>query len=112
MRNAFLIQSMDHNLLPPFLIREASLFLDETPKFQLTSLSQDNHTIYDEVTGLRIHLHLNGAFSYFASRSLTMEEQETWENYHVIYLTPDSDQWNPHNSHFADAEAAMLDNNG
>ena len=31
MRNALLIPSMDHNLLPPFLIREASLFLDETP---------------------------------------------------------------------------------
>ncbi len=33
MRNALLIPTMDHNLLPPFLIREASLFIDETPKF-------------------------------------------------------------------------------
>ncbi len=30
-RNALLIPSMDHNLLPPFLVREASLFLDENP---------------------------------------------------------------------------------
>jgi hypothetical protein len=29
MRNALLIPSLSHNLLPPFLIREASLFLDE-----------------------------------------------------------------------------------
>jgi hypothetical protein len=29
MRNVLLIPSMDHNLLPPFLVREASLFLDE-----------------------------------------------------------------------------------
>ena len=28
MRNALLIPSMNHNLLPPFLVREASLFLD------------------------------------------------------------------------------------
>ena len=48
MRNALLIPSMTHNLLPPFLIKEASLFLDETPKFQSTGLSLDNHTIYDE----------------------------------------------------------------
>ena len=32
MRNALLIPSMSHNFLQPFLIREASLFLDETPK--------------------------------------------------------------------------------
>ncbi len=43
MRNALLIPSMSHNLLPPLLIREASLFLDETPKFQLTDLSLENH---------------------------------------------------------------------
>ena len=39
-----------------------------------------------------------------------MEEQETWENYPVVYLTPDSDKWDPHAANFADAEAAMLDN--
>ena len=32
MRNALLIPTMDHNLIPPFLIQEAGLFLDETPK--------------------------------------------------------------------------------
>jgi hypothetical protein len=69
MRNALLINSMDHNLLPPFLIREASLFLDETPKFQSTNLSQNNHTIYDEETGMRIHMQLSGTFSYFPTRN-------------------------------------------
>ncbi len=54
MRNVLLIPSMDHNLLPPFLVREALLFLDETPKFQSTEVLLENHTIYDEVTGLRI----------------------------------------------------------
>ena len=45
MKNALLIPSMSHSLLPPFLIREASLFLDETPKFQSTDLSLDYWTI-------------------------------------------------------------------
>ncbi len=45
MRNVLLISSMDHNLLPPFLIQEALLFLDETPKFQSTEVSLENHTI-------------------------------------------------------------------
>jgi hypothetical protein len=56
MRNALLIPTMDHNLLPPFLIREASLFIDETPKFQSTSLSRNNHTICDDETGMMIDL--------------------------------------------------------
>jgi hypothetical protein len=112
LRNALLIPSMDHNLLPPFLIREASLFLDETPKFQSNNASLDNHCIYDEVTGLRIHLQLHGTFSYFATRSLNEDEEANWENYPVIHLTPDRDVWDPHSQHFADAEAAMMDSNG
>ena len=112
MRNALLIPSMSHNLLPPFLIREASLFLDETPKFQSTELSLDNHTIYDEETGMRIHLQLNGTFSYFPTRPLTLEEQENWNRFPVVYLTPDSDRWDPQATHYGDAESSMLDNSG
>ncbi len=84
MRNALLIPSMDHNLLPPFVVQESLLFLDKTPKFQSTALLLENHTIHDEKTGLRIHLQLNGTFSYFELRSLTVEEMETWENYPVV----------------------------
>jgi hypothetical protein len=112
MRNVLWIPLMDHNLLPPFLIREASLYLDETPKFQSNDLSLDNHCIYDEVSGLRIHLQLKGTFSYFATRALTDDEQANWENYHIVHLTPDSDSWNPHSLHFAEAEASMMDCNG
>ena len=112
MRNALLIPSMSHNLLPPFLIREASLFLNETPKFQSTDLSLDNHTIYDEETGMKIHLQLNGTFSYFPTRPLTLEEQETWDEFPVVYLTPDSDRWDPQSTHYGDAESSMLDNSG
>jgi hypothetical protein len=43
---------------------------------------------------------------------LTLEEQEHWENYPVVHLTPDSDQWDPHALNFAEAEAAMLDSSG
>jgi hypothetical protein len=112
MRNALLIPSMSHNLLPPFLILEASLFLDETPKFQSTELSLDNHTIYDEETGMRIHLQLNGTFSYFPTRPLTLEEQENWDDFPVVYLTPDGDRWDPQATHYGDAESSMLDNSG
>ena len=72
----------------------------------------DNHCIYDEVTGLRIHLQLHGTFSYFATRALNDEEIANWENYPVVNLTPNTDSWDPHSLHFADAEALMMDCNG
>ena len=112
MPNSLLIPSMDHNLLPPFLIREASLFLDETPKFQSTNLSQNNHTIYDEETGMRIHLQLSGTFSYFPSRKLTAHEEEHCDDYPIVFLTPDSDRWDPQSRHYAEQEAAMIDHEG
>jgi len=47
MRNALLIHSMDHNLISSFLIREAGLLLDETPKHQLEHPTIVNHAIVD-----------------------------------------------------------------
>ncbi len=67
MRNALLIPMMDHNLIPPFLIWLASLHVDETPKHQLASPTIDNNAIYDSQSGMRIHLKMNGIFSYFTS---------------------------------------------
>jgi hypothetical protein len=112
MRNALLISSMNHNLLPPFLVREAGLFLDETPKHQAASPTIDNHSIYDMRTGMQIHLQLQGIFSYFLTRPLSLEEQENWETYPIIFITPDGDSWDPHSSHFAEEEAAMVDHYG
>ena len=59
MRNALLIYSMDHNLIPPFLIQEAGLLLHKTPKHQLEHPTIGNHAIVDPVTGMWIHLLLN-----------------------------------------------------
>jgi hypothetical protein len=65
MRNALVIPTMDHNLIPLFLIQEAGLHVDETPKHQCALPTINNHVIYDSDTGMRIHLALNGIFSYF-----------------------------------------------
>ena len=112
MRNALLIPSMDHNLIPPFLIREAGLFLDETPKCHAPTPSVTNHSIIDSDTGMHIHMELNGIFSYFLTRQLTLDEMEFWERYPVVYLTPDSDRWDPNSSDFSEQETAMLDDDG
>ena len=61
---------------------------------------------------MRIHLQLSGTFSYFPTRKLTEYEEEHCDDYPIVYLTPDSDQWDPQSSHYAEAEAAMIDHEG
>ena len=45
MRNAVYVPAMDHNLIPPLIIHEAGLVVDETLKFQLASDATINHLI-------------------------------------------------------------------
>jgi hypothetical protein len=111
MRIALLIPTMDHNLIPTFLMRQAGLYVDEMPKDQCALPMIDNHVIYDSDTRLRIHLALNGIFSFFRTQALTLEEMENWENYPIVFITPGGDAWDPNTSHSAENEAAMLDSN-
>ncbi len=113
MRTVLYIPAMGHNLIPPFLLREAGLHVDKMPKFQLAEqASIDNHCVYDPETGLQILLQLNRILSYFKMRPLTENEQMHWENYDIFFLTPDGAMWDPHSVHFAEEEAAMVDANG
>ncbi len=110
LRNALLIPTMSHNLLPPFLVCEASLFLlDETPKHQAMLPTIDNHLIYNSRMGMRTHLQLQGIFSVFPTCLLSLEESENWENYPVVFITPNGNSWDLHSTHFVKEEAAMVD---
>ncbi len=72
----------------------------------------DNHAIVDPVTGMRIHLSLNGIFSYFKTRCLTSEEIDNWKNYPIVFITPDGNAWDPNAEHYVEQEAVMLDSKG
>ncbi len=63
------------------------------------------------MTGLLIHLKLNG-ISYLPTRELTSIEIETLEDYPLVYLTPDTDAWDPHCTSCAYDEDAMIDVEG
>ena len=89
-RNALCVPSMDHNLIPPFIMREAGLVVNETPKIHCDNPTVEDHSIFDEESGLRIPLSLNGIFSAFKTRALTDQEIEEVELYPTIFLTPDS----------------------
>ena len=111
-RHALDIPSMDHNLIPPFIMREAGLQVRETPKSQIDIPTVDDHAIYDPATFMRIRLKLKGIFSCFDSRPLTVDEMNNWEEYPVVYLTPDGPTWDPTSVHYAQAEDDMVDGEG
>ena len=58
-------------------------------KFHASIPLIDHHVIYDDETKLWIHLQLKDVFSYFPTRELSSQECENWEDYEVIFLTPD-----------------------
>ena len=109
MRNALNVPELPLNLIPPFIMREGGIEVDECPKSQLTTPQIENHSMYCEAPKLRIHFELNGTFSSFKTRKPTNHELEVCDK---IFITPDSGQWDPYSDHFAANEAAMLNHEG
>ena len=106
-RNALYVPSMTNNLLPPFILREAGLEVNDVPKIHVPDPCVTDHAItFDAATGLRIPLQLSGIFSFFPTRAPTNDEILAGD---PIFLTPDGDQWNPYSDHFAANEDSMLD---
>ena len=58
--HALYAPSMHHNLAPPFLLREAGLVVNETPKIQVLEPDETHHSIFFPTCGLRIPLSLWG----------------------------------------------------
>lgn len=105
--NALYIKSMDHNLVTPFIMREAGVIVNEVAKIHVTEPTVEDHSIYFPVRGRRIPLALWGIFSYFPTRKPTMNELEAPGE--VLKLTPDAHDWNPHSDVFARNEENMVD---
>ena len=83
---------MTHNLLPPFMLREAGIQINEVPKIHVTSPTEEHHAIIFKEENFRIPLTLHGTFSYFPTSKPTTQELEEPEDVYV--LTPTT--WNPH----------------
>ena len=57
-RNAISVPSMRHNLVPPFIMREAGVQVKETPKFQCPDPDVDDHAIVFDQSRFQIPLSL------------------------------------------------------
>jgi hypothetical protein len=77
-RNALHVPSMNDNLIPPFMMREAVIAVCDTTKIQLSDPTEQDHSIYFPETFFRIPMSLWGVFSYFPTSAPTaLEMMET-----------------------------------
>jgi hypothetical protein len=58
-QNALYVPSLDHNLLPPFMMREAGVIVKDNPKIQLDDPSEEDHALTLSKTDFRILLSLS-----------------------------------------------------
>ena len=68
--NALCVLGIDHNLLPPSILRKYSLVVNDAPNIYIDDPSVEDHSIFDVEIRLRIPLRISGIFSVFQTRSL------------------------------------------
>ena len=71
--NALCVLAMDHNLVPPLILQEAGLIVNDTPKIHVKDPSVEDHTSFFPNYDVRIPLSLNGILSCFPSSKPSIE---------------------------------------
>ena len=104
-RNALHVPSMCNNLLPPFMLGEAGITVNDKAKIHMMNPTTEDHAIIFPKTGFRIPMMLWGIFSYFPTMKLTVDTLQTGKD--VYILTPTT--WNPHTDIHATNKDSMLD---
>ena len=111
-RNSLYVEIMDHDLVPPFIMREAGLEVDEQAKIHTPQPSKENHSVYCKKINLIIPLKIEGIFSVFETRQLNATEIAETGEYDIVFISPDTDSWNPNCETWGDQEDFMLDQDG
>ena len=106
------VPSMEHNLIPPFVLREAVFVVNDIPRIHCQSVSKDSHTIISEDGDLRIPLRLHGLFSYFPTFVPDEGHYHSGSSSEHYLMTPTGSDWNPNTVTYRDAEDYYLDDNG
>ena len=112
MRNVLYIASIKHNLITPLILREAILTVSDIPKIHCDETTIEDHSIYDEKTKLWIPIQLDGIFSYFPTRALTLDEMQNCDQIEHIFLSPDAETWDSYSESYSINEDQIIDAGG
>ena len=111
-QNALRVPSMRNNLLPPLIMCENGIMVNECAKIHCEDPTRHYHCIIFERYDLCIPLRLHGVFSYFVTRkpdvelALEMDEPSIYAK-EIYTLTPT--KWNPHTDAYALNEESIVD---
>ena len=111
LKNALYIEDMDDNLIPPFILRDAGLTVNDKAKIHCEdgTATEEDHTIQEESTGLFITLQLRSIFSYFPSRKPNNTDLDDGV---LVPITPDGPTWNAYDQTYADNERSLTNRRG
>ena len=109
LRNVLYIDSMEDNLIPPFILREAGIIVNERAKIHSEEPTEEDHTIQCRKTGLFITIQLRSIFSYFPTRK--PDEEDILEGVDVV-VTPKGSEWAPYDASYAENESALTNAKG
>ena len=105
-RNALYVPSLEHNLIPPFIMREAGLEVRDIPKIHVSDPTEEDHSIGFPGHDFRIPLSLWGVFSCFLMTAPTLQQIEECDD---VYLLTPNGRWDPNSDVYAKNESNMLD---
>ena len=104
-RNALYVSTMTHNLIPPFIMREAGISVNDVAKIHVENPTSMDHAVVFKDTDFKIPLSLRGTFSYFES---SKPSRDTMLHSDEIYLLTPT-RWDPHTTVYQENEANMVD---
>ena len=105
--NALFVSSMTHNLIPPFILRETNIIVNDVSKIHIPEPDETTHSICFPDSGFFIALSLRGIFFYFLTCKPTREELVSTE--YVLVMTPKNQNWDPNYDVYARNEENMTD---
>ena len=110
-RNVLYVESMNHNLIPPFILHEGGMEVNDRPKIHHPqgTPSITDHTFGNEKQGLLVPFQLSGIFSMFESRKPTDDD---FIDGSPVAITPEGEEWDPNSSRFERKESAYTDVHG
>ena len=115
MRNALHVPSKSCNLIPPFIMREAGLVVNDVPLIHtdIKDLMDETHCIVSTKkaagTNLNIPMKLGGIFLYFDTQKLTEEEIESCKYIETVRLSLGGASWDPYDTCYSNQEESIID---
>ena len=107
----FFVESMNHNLIPPFILQEVGMEVNDRHKIHYPKVTPSitNHMFSNAKHGLLIPFKLSRIFSMFDSRKPTDDD---FIDGTPIAITPKGKDWDPNSSWFERNEDACTDVHG